>query len=243
MEKGYMYIVTNDTYESKDLYKVGHTKNTKDRFRNFQTFSPDLLKIIYVHECEDRLELEQQIHAVMEAFDARIRNEWYQLNARQLSAIIGLLNGQVRGRNVTEEVSRSLQNNRHRTVCQTNAATVREMNNLGNLSGTFYLRGQRTAVLTVSDGTFVVKQGALAKKTTSAVLENGTYHRVLDRRAQMLSSGILMDAGEHYVLTRDEEFDNVSMAANVLLGQWSNGRDVWIDGQGRSINDVIKGER
>lgn len=243
MEKGYMYIVTNDTYESKDLYKVGHTKNTKERLRNFQTFSPDLLKIVYVHECEDRLVLEQQIHAVMDAFDAQIRNEWYQLNVRQLSAIIGLLNGQVRGRNVTEEVILSLQKRRCRTVCQTSAATVREMNNLSNLSGTFYLRGQKTAVLSVSNGVFIVKQGALVKKQTAAVLENGTYHRVLDQRAKMLSVGILTDAGDHYVLTRDEKFDNVSMAANVLLGQWANGRDVWIDEQGRSINDVIKGEQ
>lgn len=242
MDKGYMYIVTNDTYESKDLYKIGHTKNTKGRFRNFQTFSPDLLKIIYVHECNNRLELEQQIHALMNAFDAQIRNEWYQLNARQLNAIITLLKGQIRGKNVTEEVIRSLQKNRRSTVCQTSATTVREMNNLNNLSGTFYLRGRQTSALSITNGKIVVKKGSLARKQTLPTLENGTYHRVLDLRAQMLTDGILTDVGEYYALTQDVEFNSVSMAANVLLGQWANGRDVWIDAQGRSINDIIKGE-
>ena len=39
-DKGYVYIATNDTYESKDTYKVGHTKKFKtsdEEFSNFQS--------------------------------------------------------------------------------------------------------------------------------------------------------------------------------------------------------------
>lgn len=243
MAKGYVYIVTNDTYESKDMYKVGRTKNIKTRFSNFQTFSPDLLKIIYVHECENMEVLEKQFQKLMKAFDTQIRNEWYLLKIDQIKALISFASSSMMGKDVTQEVTQFLRGNKRKINVQDGAITIREFKKLSNLSGTFYLRSRKNAVLQISNGEIVLKKGAVARKNTTSTLEDGTFRRVIDKRVELITSGSLVDNGIEYVLTKDEPFTNVSMAANVLLGRWANGRDVWVDANGRSINDIIREEQ
>ena len=86
-DKGYVYIATNDTYESKDTYKVGHTKNLKSRMKNFQTFSSDSIKVLYAHETDNKKALEKSLHNLLNCFNAQIRGEWYQLSVVQLKNI------------------------------------------------------------------------------------------------------------------------------------------------------------
>ena len=238
-DKGYVYIATNDTYESKDTYKVGHTKNMKTRMANFQTFSPDSIKVLYAHETEHKKTLEKSLHNLLNSFHAQIRNEWYQLSTLQLKNIINFMKC-AQGRNVTGEVIGTLPAEIRGEVERNSAESIRAIDRLQQLKGKFHLIGNKNATLLIKEGQYVIEKGSQAREKTAACLEEGTYRRVLERRKSLMQEGVMLKKEDHYVFTVDYPVENLSMAANILSGQWRNGRDVWVDSEGKTVNQLIK---
>lgn len=240
-DKGYVYIATNDTYESKDTYKVGHTKNLKPRMKNFQTFSPDSIKVLYAHETDNKKALEKSLHNLLNCFNAQIRGEWYQLSVIQLKNIIDFMKC-AQGRNVTEEIIDTLPIEIRAEVAQNSAETIQAIDRLQKLKGEFHLIGNLRAILLIKDGRYTIQKGSHASVKTAPCLETGTYRRVLERRNALIQSGVMVKEGIHYIFTVDYVVENVSMAANIVSGQWRNGRDVWVNSEEKSINQLIKKE-
>ena len=83
----------------------------------------------------------------MKAFDTQIRNEWYLLKIDQIKALISFASSSMMGKDVTQEVTQFLRGNKRKINVQDGAITIREFKKLSNLSGTFYLRSRKNAVL------------------------------------------------------------------------------------------------
>ena len=94
-------------------------------------------------------------------------------------------------------------------------------------------RGRET-----KDG-FVVLAGSRARKTATA----SAKPRLIDRRQQLLTRGVLTDDGAHYVFTQDYRFSSPSTAASVLAGGSSNGRKAWKTPDGRSTLKQLQDAR
>ncbi len=238
-DKGYVYIATNDTYESKDTYKVGHAKNVKKRMKDFRTFSPDSIKVLYAHETDCQKVLEKSLHNLLNSFNTQLRGEWYQLSVLQVENIIEFMKC-AQGRNVTDEVIGTFPVEIRAEVARNSAETLRSIDRLQKLKGEFRLIGNIRAILLIKDGRYTIQKGSQASVKTAPCLETGTYRRVLERRNALIQSGVMVKEGIHYIFTVDYVIENVSMAANIVSGQWRNGRDVWVNSEGKSINQLIK---
>lgn len=80
----------------------------------------------------------------------------------------------------------------------------------------------------------VVYKGARVRKEPTESMPDF----VGKKRKKLLDEGILKDDGEVFRLTQDRTFDSPSTAAGVLCGASKNGKDVWKDKHGRSINII-----
>ena len=81
---------------------------------------------------------------------------------------------------------------------------------------------------------FIVLEGSkIAKNERPSILP----HLVAQRR-RLLQSGVLSEEGDTLVFTQDYAFNSPSSAAGVCLGGNANGRDVWKDASGRSLNEI-----
>jgi hypothetical protein len=81
---------------------------------------------------------------------------------------------------------------------------------------------------------FVVHEGSTAAKTETPSLS--AYVRKM--RASLLASGVLVDVGPTYRLALDDVFTSPSMAADVMLGRSSNGREIWRDKAGKTLKAI-----
>ena len=81
---------------------------------------------------------------------------------------------------------------------------------------------------------FVVLSGStVAKDSVSSAPDS-----LKRKRSELLRDGILVDKGDFYQFSKDFVFSSPSGASSVVLGGNSNGRMVWKDADGRSLNDL-----
>ena len=83
---------------------------------------------------------------------------------------------------------------------------------------------------------FVIRADSKARKKEQPSIAP-TIH---ERRATLLASGGLVADGEVLRLTQDCLLNSPSAAAAMLLGGTANGRALWKDGKGRSMNDLAE---
>ena len=86
-------------------------------------------------------------------------------------------------------------------------------------------------------------QGFVVKAASEAVAEEvpsmqeyvrGSY----DLRQELKKNGVLAVAGDHLFFTQDYPFSSPSTAGDVILGGSVNGRTVWKDANGRTLNEL-----
>lgn len=100
-----------------------------------------------------------------------------------------------------------------------------------------YLNHARGKGIAEWDGhTVVMKAGS----TCSEVPLRSMPIHVQRIRDEMLSSGALVERKRHLLLTRDVEFDKPSNAAAIVTGTSVNGKLLWVDKWGWSINDYLR---
>ncbi len=99
----------------------------------------------------------------------------------------------------------------------------------------FLLKGKDAeAVGTLTEGGFVVKAGAIARKE----MLPSTTDSVTRVRERLLAEGILEEHSGQLRFTEDHVFDSPSGAAAALLGRTSNGWVEWKHPDGRSLSEV-----
>lgn len=81
------------------------------------------------------------------------------------------------------------------------------------------------AFMYVFEGKFVVTKGSQVNKNTSKSIAKGW----LKKRQLLLSQGIMIDEGSHYVISQDAVFDSPSAASSVVLGRQTTGPQSWIN--------------
>ena len=85
----------------------------------------------------------------------------------------------------------------------------------------------------VPTGFTVFKDSVMRKDETNTIPPS-----VRSLRSDMVTSGIVSDAGLHYIFTRDYTFPSPSSAAGVVLGRSANGRTEWKDKNGKALKDI-----
>ncbi len=83
---------------------------------------------------------------------------------------------------------------------------------------------------------FVVLAGSVCRTETTQSASDG----VARRRAEMIESGVLVDHPGGLLLKRDTPFSSPSAAAAVVTGSSANGWTEWRNGQGQTLDDVIR---
>ena len=89
----------------------------------------------------------------------------------------------------------------------------------------------------VEDG-FVVRAGATARKE----IVPSAMDSVPPMRAKLIESGVMVEENGQYRFTQDYLFNTPSGAAAVVLGRTSNGWVDWKNSEGKTLNDVKRGD-
>lgn len=84
---GYVYLIQSPT----SAYKIGLTKNPKDRKRTFGVKLPFEVEFIALIRSDDMEALEEQLHAIFA--DKRINGEWFNLTTEDVQYIQSLAGG------------------------------------------------------------------------------------------------------------------------------------------------------
>lgn len=84
---------------------------------------------------------------------------------------------------------------------------------------------------------FVVQSGSQAAIDEVPSLKEH-FTNVVDLRADLLKSGVLVQEGNSLRFTQDYPFSSPSMAAAIVLGRSSNGRVDWKDATGRTLKQL-----
>ena len=87
---GYIYILTNLSYEIQDIFKIGKTSNLKTRLSTYNTpkMEKDKYKYIYCFKTYDADNLEKYIHNHPKLKEYKTNNELYKIKLEDLKKII-----------------------------------------------------------------------------------------------------------------------------------------------------------
>jgi hypothetical protein len=85
---------------------------------------------------------------------------------------------------------------------------------------------------------FEVRSGSQAAKSEVP----SCYANIVDLRAALVNNGVLKMRGEAYVFSQAYLFSSPSMAAGVVLGRSSNGREMWKASDGRTLKEIQDAE-
>ncbi len=81
---------------------------------------------------------------------------------------------------------------------------------------------------------FIVREGSFASQVFVPSVARH-FPRDIQRRDDMVKSGVLVPDGAFFRFTQDYTFSSPSMASCIVLGRPSNGRTDWKDGEGRTL--------
>lgn len=79
--KGFVYVIQNTT-ASATLYKIGRTKNIKQRLTNLQVGNAGIMRALYYLPVADTVKAERVLHAIFAA--DRVKGEWYRIRDMEL---------------------------------------------------------------------------------------------------------------------------------------------------------------
>jgi len=80
IKTGYIYVI-----KSQDNYKIGVTKNIKNRTKKYITESPHKIKVVISAKVKDHLNKERFLHNFFKK--SRIRGEWFSLTEQDIQTI------------------------------------------------------------------------------------------------------------------------------------------------------------
>jgi len=89
------------------------------------------------------------------------------------------------------------------------------------------------------DGKLAVQKGSKANIEEAATAGAS----LINKRAELLSSGVLERKGNVYVFMSDYVFDSPSSAASVVLGRRANGWTEWKSGDGQTLDSLYPREK
>lgn len=81
---GYVYII-----KCCSFYKIGITKNIKDRIRNYDTHNPKKTEYVHFEFFDDSEEVEKILFDIFQ--DKRIKGEWFKLKREDVLEAISIM--------------------------------------------------------------------------------------------------------------------------------------------------------
>jgi hypothetical protein len=77
---GFVYVIESGRY-----YKIGSTKNPKNRFRKYITENPNKIEVVIQKEAYSYIDAEKLLHELFN--EKRCHGEWFLLNEEDLVLI------------------------------------------------------------------------------------------------------------------------------------------------------------
>ncbi|MEK6667691.1 MAG: GIY-YIG nuclease family protein [Pseudomonadota bacterium] len=154
--------------------------------------------------------------------------------ASNIRILLGVL-----GHRVLEPISTTKQKISPTLTAPQPASQNVEPQNESAAGTSFFMRTSKlsaTALLTSNE--LVVLQNSQAAKEAQASLPPG-YSAI---RNKLISMGVLKEASDHLVFTRDYPFSSPSQAASIISGSSINGRNTWKNSNGRSLKEIEESE-
>ncbi len=87
----YVYVVSTNTYQDSNFYKIGKTNNIKKRLSSLSTSSPDEFIIIQLYKCNNNTEIEKFLHQYFDEKRVNKNREFFKLSLNDLFSIEKLL--------------------------------------------------------------------------------------------------------------------------------------------------------
>ena len=84
----YIYLIRQG---DSNYYKIGMSKNPKNRLKDFQVASPQKLTLKHISECENAEPNQQEASLHKKFKEYHVRGEWYRFNENQISWVINIL--------------------------------------------------------------------------------------------------------------------------------------------------------
>ena len=84
-QKGYIYVI-----KSLNKYKIGKTKNLKNRMRKYITESPEPIEVILTENINDYTKCETELHKKL--LNKNYNREWYDLDDSDFDIIKNIIN-------------------------------------------------------------------------------------------------------------------------------------------------------
>ena len=82
----YVYVIQGSRINpTQSNYKIGITKNIKERLESLQTSSPEKLEILFKHPTTEAREIEKSLHNAFKRYRIRENGEWFILDDSKLS--------------------------------------------------------------------------------------------------------------------------------------------------------------
>jgi len=106
-------------------------------------------------------------------------------------------------------------------------------------SDTLYLSTNNvSATGKYTDEGFVIYKDSQSSLDVADDLSN----KFKDLKKELVEKGVLVKSGDIYVFTKEQLFTSPSYASSMVLGYRSNGRHLWKNKEGKTINDIQEKE-
>lgn len=156
--------------------------------------------------------------------------------ASNIRILLGVL-----GHRVLEPISATKQKTSGApTIAPATPQNVQSQNQNENTSGSsFFMKTSKVSATALrTSNELVVLQHSQAAKETQASISLG-YKSIRDK---LISMGVLADASDHLIFTRDYPFSSPSQAASIISGSSINGRNTWKNADGQSLKEIEEAE-
>jgi hypothetical protein len=80
----FIYIASTDVLKEQNLFKIGKTKNLKQRMRALGTGHTGCFKIHFVHECQNARQLELYIHKSLKNWRVATNREFFHMDLNEV---------------------------------------------------------------------------------------------------------------------------------------------------------------
>ena len=82
----YVYVIKGSRINpTESNYKIGKTKNIKERLETLQTSSPEKLELLFKYPTSESNEIEKSLHNLFKYYRIRNNGEWFKFEDEKIS--------------------------------------------------------------------------------------------------------------------------------------------------------------
>lgn len=226
---GYIYIMTNKSFNKDNWVKIGYTEKTPEERRTelstTELVYPYEVYAYYEVEALDGKKSDKVLHDLIASLNPSCRlnpkREFFEIypeDAYQVLLSMAIIHKRV-----------------DKIFPQPNAPKAKVAPTHVEGNGQVFTVPKIKAEMIVEGQTYRLLAGSNAKKCYA----NKQYDSLRRQQATHLEEGNIVEEGDHYKLVKDIVFLSPSAAASFVYGNSQNGWEAWRDSKGNKLKQVF----